>query len=147
MAVPETPSLRSTDVDGRRFARSRKGYDPGDVDAFLRDVAGQLARLEAQIERQSARADLLERRTASAQEAAYARIFRHLVDVMRAAEEAAGRIRAAAQDQAHTTVAVATEEAARVLAAAVAEADRILLGARADVARTKAERLVQAATR
>lgn len=87
------PSRESPEVTAPRFTTSRRGYDIVEVDRFVRLIGERLRVLEAELERQRTRTALLERRGASAQEAAYARIFQHLTDVVRAADEAAESIR------------------------------------------------------
>jgi DivIVA domain-containing protein len=125
------------------FSIGRRGYDPEEVHAHLRRVADEMGRLQAEVDRRRAREELLERKIASAQEAAYARVFRHLMDVMRAAEEAGGRVRGAAEDEADAILAEAREEAARIAAVARADAERLLteVRARAD-AQAEADRLL-----
>jgi DivIVA domain-containing protein len=128
------------------FSIGRRGYDPEEVHAHLRRVADQVGRLQSDLDRRRAREELLERKIASAQEAAYARVFRHLMEVMRAAEEAGSRIRGAAEDEAQAILAAAREEAARIAAAARGEADQLLATARTETARAKAVRMLREAT-
>jgi DivIVA domain-containing protein len=148
MAVSDVqePEVVPDDQAGQRFAQARKGYSPEAVDAFLDRVGERVHRLEGELERQRARAELLERKIASAQEAAYARVFRHLMEVMRSAEDAASRIRRAAEDEGRSLVELAQREARRVRESARAEADRILVHARDQAARAKATMLVRDAT-
>lgn len=117
------------------FSIGRRGYDPEEVHAHLRRVADEMGRLQGEVDRRRAREELLQRKIASAQEAAYARVFRRLMDVMRAAEETGGRIRGAAEDEARAIVAAAREEADRIVGVAREDAGRLL--ARAE-ARTEA---------
>src|SRR5438045_7660735 len=114
MSDVQEPVAPSADVPGQRFNQSRKGYSPEAVDAFVQRVGERIKRLEGELERQQARAELLERKIASAQEAAYARVFRHLMEVMRSAEDAASRIRRTAEDEGRALVALANQEARRV---------------------------------
>jgi DivIVA domain-containing protein len=129
---PITPA----NVAGRRFPLSRRGYDPAQVGQFLELVAERLAQLETEVREQLTRTELLERRSTSAQEAAYARIFRHLTDVVRAADEAAVSIRIEAEAEARRVAAKAREEAVRIRAQAKAEAARIVATARAETDRS-----------
>lgn len=92
-----SPELHPSDVADRRFSIVRRGYDPDEVQRFLGRVAERLRLLEVELQQQGVRAELLERRSASAAEAAYTRISRHLTDVLRAADLAAASIRAEAE--------------------------------------------------
>ncbi len=92
-----SPELHPSDVADRRFSIVRRGYDPDEVQRFLGRVAERLRLLEVELQQQGVRAELLERRSASAVEAAYTRISRHLTDVLRAADVAAASIRAEAE--------------------------------------------------
>ena len=129
---PITP----TDVAGRRFPLARRGYDPTQVGLYLEVVAERLAQLETEVREQRTRSELMERRSTSAQEAAYARIFRHLTDVVRAADEAAVSIRIEAEAEARRMTGTAREEAALIRAQAKAEAARIVATARAEISRS-----------
>lgn len=95
-----SPELHPSDVADRRFSIVRRGYDPDEVQRFLGRVAERLRLLEVELQQQGVRAELLERRSASAAEAAYTRISRHLTDVLRAADVAAASIRAEAEREA-----------------------------------------------
>jgi DivIVA domain-containing protein len=134
------PPRESPEVTAPRFTISRRGYDTAEVDRFVRLIGERLRVLEAELERQRTRTSLLERRGASAQEAAYARIFQHLTDVVRAADEAAEsirleadadamRVRAEARSAADAirseTLSKARVEAEGIVAAAWREADRL----------------------
>ena len=127
MAIPEPQAreLRPTDISGQRFTLTRRGYDPDEVQDFLRSVAEHLSRLQGEIEWQRARSEHLERRGSSAQETAYARLSRVFMDVVRRADEAATRVRIAAEGESKVRVDAAREEAARIVIAAQDEADRI----------------------
>ncbi|MBA3552865.1 MAG: DivIVA domain-containing protein [Actinobacteria bacterium] len=92
--------LHPSDIADRRFSIVRRGYDPDEVQRFLGRVAERLRLLEVELQQQGVRAELLERRSASAAEAAYTRISRHLTDVLRAADVAAASIRAEAEREA-----------------------------------------------
>jgi DivIVA domain-containing protein len=107
----ETESLTGVGVGTRRFATARRGYDTEEVDEFLIRVADRIRELEGEVHRQQATLDLLQRKVASAQEAAYARVFRQLMEVMRTAEREAARIRADAQREAAAVLTKAREQA------------------------------------
>jgi DivIVA domain-containing protein len=131
----ETPSVQPAEIVAQRFPVARKGYAQEDVKRFLQLVAESLSRLQGEIEWQRARSEHLERRTTAAQEAAYARLSRDFMDVVRRADEAAGRVRADAEAQARSEVGSAHREASRLLAAAAEQAEMILTEARSEAER------------
>lgn len=131
----EAPSVQPAEIVAKRFSIARKGYAQEEVQRFLRLVAENLSRLQGEIEWQRARSEHLERRTTAAQEAAYVRLSRDFMDVVRRADEAAGRVRADAEAQAKAEVGSAHREAARLLAAAVEQAEMILTEARSEAQR------------
>jgi DivIVA domain-containing protein len=135
-----TSSFHAADIAARRFAISRKGYDPEEVVGFLQDVAEHLNRLEGELQWLRTRCEHLERRTAEAQEAAYARLSRDFMDVVRRADEAATRVRADAEAQAQGELNAVHREAARLLAAAAEQAEVILTEARAEAGRLGRDR-------
>jgi DivIVA domain-containing protein len=137
MATPEleTSSLQPAEIAARRFPVTRKGFAQDEVQRFLRLVAENLSRLQGEIEWQRARSEHLERRTTAAQEAAYVRLSRDFIDVVRRADEAAGRVRADAEVRAKAEVGSAHREAARLLTAAVEQAEMILTEARSEAGR------------
>ncbi|HYT78262.1 MAG TPA: DivIVA domain-containing protein [Actinomycetota bacterium] len=132
MAIPEperhTP--RPSDIAGRGFSLGRKGYDPEEVHEFLTQVAEHVSRLQGEVEWLRARSEHLERRTAAAQEAAYARVSRDFMEVVRRADEAAGRVRLQAETKAQADIMLARKDAERILSEAGREAERILAAAR-----------------
>jgi DivIVA domain-containing protein len=131
----DSPTLQPADIAAKRFPVGRKGYAQEEVQRFLRQVAENLSRLQGEIEWQRARGEHLERRTTAAQEAAYVRLSRDFMDVVRRADEAAGRVRADAEAEARAEVGSAHREAARLLAAAVEQAEMILTEARSEAER------------
>ena len=131
----QAPSVQPAEIVAKRFPVVRKGYAQEEVQRFLRLVAENLSRLQGEIEWQRARSEHLERRTTAAQEAAYVRLSRDFMDVVRRADEAAGRVRADAESQARAEVGSAHREAARLLAAAVEQAETILTEARSEAER------------
>lgn len=106
-----SPELHPSDIAHRRFSLVRRGYDPEEVQGFLGQVGERLRRLEVELQQQGVRAELLERRSASAAEAAYARISRHLTEVLRAADLAAESIRAEAEREARAVKSAAAPPA------------------------------------
>jgi DivIVA domain-containing protein len=149
MAVPErrAAGLRPADVSAQEFTLARKGYDPEEVHAFLVRVAEHLGRLQGEIEWQRARTEHLERRTAAAQESAYARLSRDFMEVVRRADEAAARVRAQSEARAAGEVAAARQEAERIVAQARLDARGVLLEAEREAAvlRARAQSDLQAA--
>ena len=107
----ETSPLTGIGVGTRRFSTARRGYDVTEVDEFLARTANHIRELEDELHRHRATVDLLQRKVASAQEAAYARVFRQLMEVMRTAEREAVRIRADAQTEAAVILTRAREQA------------------------------------
>jgi DivIVA domain-containing protein len=130
-----TSSLHPAEIAAQRFPVARKGYAQEEVQRYLRLVAEHLSRLQGEIEWQRARGEHLERRSTAAQEAAYVRLSRDFMDVVRRADEAAGRVRADAEAQARAEVGSAEREAARLLAAAAEQAEMILTEARSEAER------------
>jgi DivIVA domain-containing protein len=112
------PSLSGAAITGRRFRSARRGYDPVEVDAFMAAIADRFDELQREVEQQRGRAELFGRQVAGAQEGAYARVFRQLIDVMRAADDAAAEIKAGAGRDANALLAEAQAEADRIVAAA-----------------------------
>src|SRR5213593_1959971 len=93
-AESERPSMRPADVAGRTFGEARRGYNREEVDAFLRSLAKEMSRLQGEVDWHRARSDRLEGRGAPAREAAYERLARNFMDVVRSADEVAARVKA-----------------------------------------------------
>jgi DivIVA protein len=127
---PERHSLRPSYIAGRGFTLARKGYEPEEVHSFLREVAEYVSRMQGEVEWLRARSEHLERRSAAAQDAAYARLSRDFMDVVRRADEAAGRVRLQAEAKAQAEMATARRDAERILNEARVEAERIMAAAR-----------------
>jgi DivIVA domain-containing protein len=144
---PEPPAFRPSEIAGHRFSVGRKGFNPGEVHAFLQVVAEHLARLEAQIEWQRARTEHMERQSGSAKDAAYSRLSRDFIEVVRAADEASSRVRSEVEAEARKTIAGAHDEADEIVAAAKAEAEGVLAAARSRAERVIAEATAAAAER
>ncbi|MGH2555739.1 MAG: DivIVA domain-containing protein [Actinomycetota bacterium] len=127
---PERPALRPSYIAGRGFPLTRKGYEVEGVHAFLREVAEYVSRLQGEVEWLRARSEHLERRSAAAQEAAYGRLSRDFMEVVRRTDEAAGRVRLQAEAKAQSEMATARKDAGRILGEARLEAERIIAAAR-----------------
>jgi DivIVA domain-containing protein len=136
---PRPSPLRPADVATQEFTLARRGYDPEEVRSFLARLAEQLARLQGEIEWQRARTEHLERRTAAAQESAYARLSRDFMEVVRRADEASARVRAEAEARAAGEVAAARQEAERIVAQARLDARQAYLDAEREAAATRGE--------
>src|SRR5690349_8271668 len=131
---PRPSPIRPADVATQEFTLARRGYDPDEVRAFLVRLAEQLARLQGEIDWQRARTEHLERRTAAAQESAYARLSRDFIEVVRRADEAAARVRAESEARAAGEVAAARVEAERIVTHARLDARQAFLEAERDAA-------------
>jgi DivIVA domain-containing protein len=118
---PDLP-LHPADIAGRPFARDGSGYAPAEVDAFLVRVAGEVARLETELDSHRARCEHVGRQKAAADGAASWALGDTFMDVVRALDEATARIRATAEADAKRSLAAAQEEAARIIRAAKEEA-------------------------
>ncbi len=108
---PDDPGLDWGEIATPRFRVARRGYDTEEVDDFLARMGRKTLELDASLRRYKARMDLLEQKVASAQEAAYARVFRQVIEVLRTAEREAGRIRGEATREAEALLAHAREKA------------------------------------
>jgi cell division initiation protein len=137
----DTSPLRPSDIAGMRFTVGRRGYDPDEVTAFLAMVAERLSRLQAEVEWHRGRTEHLERRMASVQEGAYARVARDFAEAIRLADEATTRVRTDAEAEARNAISSAQTEAERILASVRTEAREILSDAK-----TRSERILQDAT-
>jgi cell division septum initiation protein DivIVA len=127
---PEPQGLRPSSIAGRGFSLGRKGYEPEEVHEFLREVAEYVSRLQGEVEWLRARSEHLERRSVAAQESAYARLSRDFMEVVRRADQAAGRVRHQAEARAQSDLLTARKDAERILGEARLEAERILAAAR-----------------
>src|SRR5256885_8370156 len=99
IAIPELRSrvLRAPDIAAHRFALGRRGYLPDEVHAYLETLAAEVERLQQELQRQRAHAEILEHRNRAAAENAYSQVSQRMVDVMQEAEAAAARVRSDAE--------------------------------------------------
>jgi DivIVA domain-containing protein len=147
MAVSEPRTrgdlLRPEQIANQRFMVAKRGYETDEVEAYLHDLAEGVERMQGELEWLRARADHLERRNVSAQEATYARLARDFTSAIKAADDAARRVLEEAEEEARRTltsvaersaaaVSRADERARQVLADARREADAIVAQARAE---------------
>lgn len=143
--------LNPTDVANKQFAIKLRGYAVDEVDVFLEEVEGELARLlrENNDLRQRATADPAAAAVPAASAAPPAAPEPIAPAAMGSTEgqEAALRTLLLAQRTADEAVAEARAEAAQIVETAQAEADALLAGARAEAeqtlgaARSEAEQL------
>jgi DivIVA domain-containing protein len=127
-ADPDPAPMHPADIAEHSFTTARKGYTPDDVHEFLKLVAERVAQLEGEVDWERARVEHQQRRSAAAQESAYARVARDFMDVVKVADEAAQRVLAEAEAEAMKTIAAAHDEADQIVAGARAEAQGILAG-------------------
>ena len=118
-----------TDVSAATFSASRKGFDPDEVRAFLREVAQELARLqdrEAELERELG--DLRQAPPVSLAEldeaVAAGLLSEEATRIVATARETAAQIKARAEESSAVLLQEANEEAQRVRAEAEIEAGR-----------------------
>lgn len=111
---PDGPVFDFHEIASPRFRTGRRGYDIEEVDQFLSRMAKKTLQLDAALRRNKARMELLEQKVATAEEAAYARVFRQVIEVLRTAEREAGRIRWEAKRDAEATLAQAREQASLI---------------------------------
>src|SRR5438874_10985084 len=115
--------MRPSDIAGRTFGEARRGYRREEVEAYLQTLASEMSRLQGEIEWLRVRSEHLKGDGTPAREAAYARISRNFMEVIRSADDAATKIRTEAEAEARATVASAHEEAARLVSEASARAE------------------------
>jgi DivIVA domain-containing protein len=113
-------------IASQRFTVGRRGYEIEEVKAYLHSLAEEVGRVIGELEWFRARADNLERRNGSAQEAAYARLARDFTAAIKAADEAAERVIADAEQEAAAMLATASERAAGAVAKAEARAAAVM---------------------
>ncbi len=116
MAAAEPSSQVGQTEQPDRFPLARRGYETENVDRFVASMSERIKRLQGQVEWLRARSEHFERRSASANEAAYARVARDFVELLRQAEQEAQRIRAEGQDEARRLIDAAHREADHILA-------------------------------
>jgi DivIVA domain-containing protein len=133
----DLPVLASADqIRRREFVTIRRGYDPEQVREFLERVAVQVQQMEGMIRDARLEAEAALRASAEPRVDPYQQLSARLTDVIRAADEAAERVRREAG-----------EDAERMLSEARADADRVRTDAqaKAEEARASAERALREA--
>jgi DivIVA domain-containing protein len=133
----DLPVLASADqIRRREFVTIRRGYDPDQVREFLERVAVQVQQMEEMIRDARLEAEAALRASAEPRVDPYQQLSARLTDVIRAADEAAERVRREAG-----------EDVERMLSAARADADRVRTDAqaKAEEARASADRALREA--
>jgi DivIVA domain-containing protein len=133
----DLPVLASADqIRRREFVTIRRGYDPDQVREFLERVAVQVQQMEGMIRDARLEAEAAHRASAEPRVDPYQQLSARLTDVIRAADEAAERVRREAG-----------EDAERMLSEARADADRVRTDAqaKAEEARASADRALREA--
>ena len=141
--MPLNPSAEQ--IRRREFVTIRRGYDPDQVRAYLRQVGDQIESLEGQLETSKAEIASLMRTRAQVEPAdaasaqrirddAYSQLSERMADILRTADRHAEEIRQEGE-----------EEVRRMIAEARAEADDIRVDsqAKAEEVRRKAEELMR----
>ncbi|MFB3737715.1 MAG: DivIVA domain-containing protein [Candidatus Velamenicoccus archaeovorus] len=134
----DLPILASPDqIRRREFVTTRRGYDPGQVREYLRQIADQVEKLETMAREARLQAEAAVRSQEQTPPAdPYEQLGQRVADLIRAAEAQAEQIRREARD-----------EAEQIAREARAEADRVRLDAqgKAEEAREQAERALREA--
>jgi DivIVA domain-containing protein len=150
---PEPP-LDATGIARRQFSTARKGYDPGEVRAFLHELSDVVGRLQRGQAHEHERAERAEERASLAEQLDEHRLVELLgeetarvLDAARAAasdirtkaEESAARLVREAQAEAHSITAQAEKAAAAGRLEILAEADDLRREAEDEVERRRME--------
>ena len=106
-------------IRSKEFTRGRKGFDADEVDGFLASVADEVEELEAQLRKETVRANALERRVQSPEEAEG-----NLEAAFLAAAETKQKLIDEAQERAREIIIEAREEADRLVMVPKNEARR-----------------------
>ena len=137
-------------IRNRQFVWVRKGYDPDQVQDFLKQVADMVDGLEAELNRAKAEVEKASRTEAAAREHAYTELANRMADLLRVAdahaetlrreaEQEAERIQAEARTRGETARTEAEDEAKRIRTQALEEGERVLREAKAEAERYRRE--------
>lgn len=129
-AAREAPELRPQNVASQRFMVARRGYDPDEVEEYLRSVAAELERLIAERDALRARAEEVEERHGSADDAAFERLAKRFEEVIRAADASVRGVLDGAQEEARLTLSRVRERAEEAVEEARHRAESIIAEAR-----------------
>jgi DivIVA domain-containing protein len=137
------------EIENRVFGLVRRGYDPSEVDEFLKEVAAALARAQGglatpavEAEHEDHDRDLEESAEAVVAGDDFSRLGEEVAAILRQAHESVETLRQRAEGDAALIRQMADQEAAAALLAAQAEA--ATLRAEADADRTQAARIREA---
>ena len=106
-------------IRAKEFARSRKGVDADEVDSFLANVADEVENLESELRKETVRANALERRVQTPEQAEG-----NLEAAFLAAAETKQKLIDEAQERARQIIIEAREEADRLVEVPKTEAQR-----------------------
>ena len=113
-AMSPEPPHDATGIARRQFSTVRKGYDPGEVRAYLHEVADLVGRLQREEAQEHERAERAENRAQLAEQLDEHRLVELLGEetarVLEAAREAAAGIRSKAEESAARMVREAQAE-------------------------------------
>lgn len=132
--MPLTPSAEQ--IRRREFVSVRRGYDPDQVRAYLKQIGDQVDSLEGQIQSSKAEiAALMQAHEQTESEAAtsaqrsrddaYSQLSERMVDLLRTAERHADDIRREAEEEANRMIADARSEADRIRTDSQAKAEEV----------------------
>lgn len=113
--------IKPEDIERTQFTSKMRGYDPEEVDAFLRNVAGQLRTVQAQAEK------------------GYQALGEQMGDLLQHAKDRADEMNKAAEEAAVKTGADADSDAKKARAEAESDAKKAREDAAADAANMRAE--------
>ena len=122
--MPLTP----LDIKKKDFSRSLRGFDPGEVSAFLETIADEFDRTAAAVRGAEQRVTDLERQLSQ-----YASLERNIQQALVQAQESAAKTLDAVQREASVKLREAELEASRILEQARRESEKIVGQAQQDV--------------
>ena len=125
-------------IRARQFARTRKGFDPDQVRAFLDEVATQMEQLQSELRFAQEEGEAASRRAGPDP---YTQLGAHVAELVRDAEEHAERIRGEANQEAERVIGEAGRQAEQAKQEAEAASNRATeeAAAHADGLRQQAE--------
>jgi DivIVA domain-containing protein len=142
-------SLNPESIESRSFATAFRGYDTGEVRAFLNRVAGEIRAWRERAENLESAWHSAEERAARPpvldEDTLMAAVGEETAAILRTARAAAADLRSKAAEEAERTVAEAQEAAAATLEAARAEAEATTGGARTEAERVLSEAQAESA--
>jgi DivIVA domain-containing protein len=109
-----TQRIDAEHIRRRRFATSKRGFDPDQVREYLERVAQTVDRLEREAREARSEADAVLRGARTARDDAYAELANRVTNVLRTADVHSEETRRDAAEQAERTVGEARREAERI---------------------------------